>query len=108
MYLRITESRPDRGALRCDIEQLLNALRRILERRESLNCVNNEENDYEDITTGSSEGISSPAYSELVGRPSFTISVEQIQALREGVFLRWTDIARILSRQELGLSVRLG
>ena len=32
----------------------------------------------------------------LVGRPSFTISVEQIQALRKGVFFRWTDIARIL------------
>ena len=53
----------------------------------------------------------------LVGRPSFTISVEQIQALREGVFFRWTDIARILGvstrtlsrgRQELGLSVGHG
>ena len=96
MYQRITKSRPDQGALRCDIEQLLNTLRRILERLESLYCDNNEENDYEDITTGSSAGISSPAYSGLVGRPSFTISVEQIQALREGVFFRWTDIARIL------------
>lgn len=117
MYQRITESRPDQGALRCDIEQLLNALRRILERLESLYCDNNEENDYEDITTGSSAGISSPAYSGLVGRPSFTIAVEQIQALREGVFFRWTDIARILGvstrtlsrrRQELGLSVGHG
>ena len=116
MYQRITESRPDQGALRCDIEQLLNALRRILKRLESLYCDNNEENDYEDITTGSSAGISSPAYSGLVGRPSFTISVEQIQALR-GVFFRWTDIARILGvstrtlsrrRQELGLSVGHG
>ena len=53
----------------------------------------------------------------LVGRPSFTISVEQIQALREGVFFRWTDIARILGvstrtlsrrRQALGLSVGHG
>ena len=52
-----------------------------------------------------------------MGRPSFTISVEQIQALREGVFFRWTDIARILGvstralsrrRQELGLSVGHG
>ena len=51
MYQRITESRPDQGALRCDIEQLLNALRRILERLESLYCDNNEENDYEDITS---------------------------------------------------------
>ena len=41
MYQRITESRPDQGALRCDIEQLLNALRRILERLESLYCDNN-------------------------------------------------------------------
>ena len=40
MYQRITESRPDQGALRCDIEQLLNALRRILERLESLYCNN--------------------------------------------------------------------
>ncbi|XP_044163830.1 uncharacterized protein LOC114977278 [Acropora millepora] len=112
-----TESRPYQGALRCDIEQLLNALRRILERLESVCCDNNEENDYEDITTGSSDGISSPAYSGLVGRPSFTISVEQTQALREGVFFRWTDIARILGvskrtlsrrRQELGLSVGHG
>ncbi|XP_044164677.1 uncharacterized protein LOC122948691 [Acropora millepora] len=63
MYQGITESRPDQGALRRDIEQLLNALRRILERLESLYCDNNEENDYEDITTGSSDGISSPAYS---------------------------------------------
>ena len=58
MYQRITESRPDQGALRCDIEQLLNALRRILERLESLYCDNNEKNDYEDITTGSSAGSS--------------------------------------------------
>ena len=65
MYQRITESRPDQGALRCDIEQLLNALRRTLERLESLYC-DNEENDYEDITTGSSAGILSPAYSGLV------------------------------------------
>ena len=36
IYQRITESRPDQGALRCDIEQLLNALRRILERLESV------------------------------------------------------------------------
>ena len=92
----------------------MNALRRILERLESLYCDNNEGNDYEDIITGSSAGMSSPAYSGLVGRPSFTISVEQIQALRGGVFFRWTDIARILGvstrtlslhRQELGLSV---
>ena len=96
MYQRITESRPDQEALTCDIEQLLNALRRILERLESLYCDDNEENDYEDITTGSSDGISSPAHSGLAGRPSFAISVEQIQALREGVFFRWTDIARIL------------
>ena len=97
--------------------QLLNALRRILERLESLYCDNNEENDYEDITTGSGAGISSPAYSGLVGRPSYTISVKQIQALREGVFFRWTDIASILGvstrtlsrrRQELGLSVGHG
>ena len=90
MYQRITESRPDQGALmiRCDIERLLNALRRTLQRLESLYCDNNEENDYEDIKTGSSAGISSPAYSGLVGRPSFTISVEQIQSLREGVFFR--------------------
>ena len=72
VYQRITESRPDQGALRCDIEQLLNALRQILERLESLYCDNDEENDYENITTGSSAGISSPAYSGLVGRPSFT------------------------------------
>ena len=96
MYQRITESRPEQGTLRCNIEQLLNALRRLLERLESEYCDNNEENDYEDITTGSSDGISSPAYSGLVGRPSFTISVKQIQALREGVFFRFTDIARIL------------
>ena len=63
MYQGITESRPDQGALRCNIEQLLNFLRRILERLESLYCDNNEENDYEDITTGSSDCISSPAYS---------------------------------------------
>ena len=81
MYQRITESRPDQGALRCDTEQILNALRRILERLESLYRDNNEENDYEDITTGSSVGISSPAYSGLVGTPSFTISVEQIKAV---------------------------
>lgn len=67
MYQRITESRPDQGALRCDIEQLLNALRRILERMESLYCDNNEENDYEDFIIGSSADISSPAYSGLVG-----------------------------------------
>ena len=42
MYQRITESRPDQGALRCDIERLLNALRRTLERLESLYCNNNE------------------------------------------------------------------
>lgn len=70
VYQRITGSRPDQGALSCDIEQLLNALGRILERLESLYCDNNEENDYENITTGA--GISSPAYSGLVGRPSFT------------------------------------
>ena len=46
-----------------------------MERLESVYCENNEENDYEDIAT---------------------ISVEQIQALREGVFFRWTDIERIL------------
>ena len=72
VYQRITESRPDQGALSFDIEQLLNALGRILERLESLYCDNNEENDYENITTGSSAGISSPAYSGLVGKPSFT------------------------------------
>ena len=106
VYQRITESRPGQGALRCDIEQLLNALRRILERLESLYCDNNEESDYEDITTGSSAGISSPAYSGLVGRASFMISVEQIQALREGVFFRWTDIARILGVSTRTLSRR--
>ena len=63
IYQRVTESRPDQGALRCDIEQLLNAVRRILERLESVCCDNNEENDYEEITTVSSAGISSPAYS---------------------------------------------
>ena len=40
LYQRITESRHDQGALRCDIKQLLNALRRILERLESLYCDN--------------------------------------------------------------------
>ena len=74
MYQRITESCPDQGH-RCDIEKLLNALRRILERLESLYCDNNEENGYEDIKTGSSAGISSSAYSGPVGRPSVTISV---------------------------------
>ena len=67
VHQRITESRPDQGALRCDIEQLLNALRRILERLESLYCDNNEENDYEDITTGSSAGISSQHILDLWG-----------------------------------------
>ena len=57
MYERMTESRPEQGALRCDFEQLLNALRRILERLESLYCDGNEENDFKDITTGSSAGI---------------------------------------------------
>ena len=115
MHQRITESRPDQGALRCDIKQLLNALRRILERLESLYCDNNEENDYEDIITGSSAGISSPSYSGLMGRLSFTISVKQIQALREGVFFRWTDTARILgvstrtlSRRWQGLGLSVG
>lgn len=49
-----------------------------------------------------------------MGRPPFAISVEQIQALREGEGFRWTDIARILGvstrtlsrrRQGLGMSV---
>ena len=41
-----------------------------------------------------------------MGRPSFTISVEQIQALREGVFFRWTDIASILGFSTRTLSRR--
>ena len=67
MYQGITESLPDQGALRCNIEQLLNALRRILERLESLYCDNNEDNDYEDITRGSSDGISSQHILDLWG-----------------------------------------
>ena len=67
MYQGITESRPDQGALRCNIEQLLIFLRRILERLESLYCDNKEENDYEDITTVSSAGISSQHILDLWG-----------------------------------------
>ena len=49
-----------------------------------------------------------------MGRPSFEISEEQIQALREGAWFTWTDVTRILGlstrtlsrrRQELGMPV---
>lgn len=117
LYPRVTKTRPDQEPLRNDIEQLMNTLRRIMERRESLYCNNNEESEYEGSTAAPNARISSPAQSGLVGRPAFGISVEQIQALRVGVCFRWTYIARILSvssrtlssrRQELGLSVGHG
>ena len=66
----------------------MNALRRIVERLESLYCDNNEDIVYDDRTTGSNAGILSPTQSGLVGRPLFAISVEQIQALREGASFR--------------------
>ena len=114
MYQRVTETRPDEEALRSDIEKLINALRRIMERLESLYCDNNEESEYEDSVAGLNAGISSRTQSGLVGRPDFEISVPQIQVLRDGVCFRWTDIARILCvssrtlhrrHQELGMSV---
>ena len=59
----------------------MNALKRIMERLESLHCNNNEESEYEDSAAASNVGISSPTQSGL-GRLDFGISVEQIQALR--------------------------
>ena len=114
MYQRLTETRPRQEAIRHDIEQLMNALRKLLVRLESLYCHNNEESERESNITGSNDGVSSPRQSGLVGRPSFEISGEQIQALREGAWFTWTDVARILGvstrtlsrrRQELGMPV---
>ena len=86
-----------------------------MERLGSLYCNNIVESEYEDSATDPNAGISSPTQSGLVGRPAFGISVEEIQALRDGVCFRLTaDIARILGvssrtlsrhRQELGMSL---
>ena len=78
MYQRLTETRPRQEAIRHDVEQLMNALRQLLVRLESLYCHNNEESEYETNITGSNDGVSSPRQSGLVGRPSFEISGEQV------------------------------
>ena len=48
IYQRITETGPDQEALIRDIEQLMNAVRRIWNRLECLYWDNNEDSDYED------------------------------------------------------------
>ena len=114
MYQRPTETCPGQEAIRNDVEQLMNAPSQLLVRLESLYCNNNEESEYETNITGSNDGVSSFRQSGHVGRPSFEISGEQIQALTEGAWFTWTDVARILGlstrtlsrrRQELGMPV---
>ena len=58
MYQRLTETRPRQEAIRHDVEQLMNALRQLLVRLESLYCHNNDENEYETNITGSNDGAS--------------------------------------------------
>lgn len=106
MYQRITENRPDQQDLAYDLEQLMAAIRQILERLEDLYCDNSEIGDDEVLTAGADASLSFPTQSGRVGRPPFGITEEQIRALREDVGFRWTDIARILGVSARTLSRR--
>ena len=64
----------------------MNALRQLLVRLGGLYCHNNEESEYETNITGSNDDVSFPTQYGLVGRPSFEISLEQIQAFGEGAW----------------------
>ena len=53
-----TETCPRQEAIRHEVEQLMNALRKLLVRLESLYCHNNEESEYDTKKTGLNDGFS--------------------------------------------------
>ena len=53
-----TETCPRQEAIRPEVEQLMNALRTLLVRLESLYCHNNEESEYDTKKTGLNDGFS--------------------------------------------------
>ena len=57
MYQRLTETCPRQEAIRHDVEQLMNALRLLLVRLESLYWHNNEKSEYDTNITGSNDGF---------------------------------------------------
>ena len=59
MYQRLTETCSRQEAIRHEVQQLMNGLRQLLVRLESLDCDNNEENEYDTNITGSNDGFSS-------------------------------------------------
>ena len=58
VYQCLTETCPRQEAIRHKVEQLMNALRQLLVRLESLYCHNNEESEYDTNITGSDDGFS--------------------------------------------------
>ena len=58
MYQCLTETCPRQEAIRHDVEQPMNALRKLLVRLESLYCHNNEESEYDTKKTGLNDGFS--------------------------------------------------
>ena len=58
MYQCLTETCPRQEAIRHEVEQPMNALRKLLVRLESLYCHNNEESEYDTKKTGLNDGFS--------------------------------------------------
>ena len=58
MYQCLIETCPGQEEIRHEVEQLMNALRQLLVRLESLYCHNNEESEYETNIPGSNNGFS--------------------------------------------------
>ena len=57
MYQCLTETCPRQEAIRHEVEQLKNALRKLLVRLESLYCHNNEDSEYDTKKTGLNDGF---------------------------------------------------
>ena len=57
MYQCLTETYPRQEEIRHEVEQLVNALRQLLVRLESLYYHNNEESEYDTNITGSNDGF---------------------------------------------------
>ena len=80
MYQRLTETCPRQEAIRHDVEQLMNALRLLLVRLESLYWHNNEKSEYDTNITGSNDVSLWLNKDEIVSKNSSTLVMKKFIA----------------------------
>ena len=112
MYSRLEEYRRNTSVqLIEDIAQLIDIIGRRIERLETFY---NDENVLEDQSSEQLYALGVENRIGNVGRPRVEITQEQIDALRNGLCFRWTDVARMFDistrtlnrrRQKLGMSL---